>query len=146
MNGVCLSFVEVDDFDLASSGMGWDRYSVATGALLLSLRPYLLQLPERRYASAVLAMALCPSGCVCHKSAFYRNGWTDRAGFCRGSFIHSFIRFTVSKRSSDIYRNKVYTHLWNFLSQTRGLRKFCCGISIVEMCYRLKSTRWPLRA
>jgi len=29
----------------------------------------------------VLAMAMCPSVCVCHKSEFYRNGWANRAGF-----------------------------------------------------------------
>jgi len=28
----------------------------------------------RCYASAVVAMGLCPSVCVCHKSVFYRNG------------------------------------------------------------------------
>jgi len=36
-------------------------------------------------ASAVLAMGLCPS--VCHKSVFYRNGWTKRAGFWHVSFF-----------------------------------------------------------
>jgi len=29
----------------------------------------------------VLAMAVCPSVCVCHKSVFYWSGWADRAGF-----------------------------------------------------------------
>ena len=37
------------------------------------------------YASAVLGLAvarcLCLSVCVCQKSEFYRNGWTDQAGF-----------------------------------------------------------------
>jgi len=29
----------------------------------------------------------CGSVCVCHKSVFYRNGWTNRAGFWHGSFF-----------------------------------------------------------
>ena len=43
----------------------------------------------RRHASAVLAMGLCLSVrvCVCHKSVFYRNGWTNRAGFWHVSFL-----------------------------------------------------------
>ena len=41
----------------------------------------------RCWASAVLAMALCPSVSVCHKSEFCWNGWTNRAGFWHGSFI-----------------------------------------------------------
>jgi len=40
-------------------------------------------LPARHYASAVLAMALCPSVClsVCHKPVFYGKGCADQAGF-----------------------------------------------------------------
>jgi len=33
----------------------------------------------------VLAMALRLSVCVCHKSVFYRNGWTNRAVFNMGA-------------------------------------------------------------
>ena len=46
----------------------------------------------QRYASAVYAMALCPSvrPPVClyvhHKSVLYRNDQTDRAGFWHGSY------------------------------------------------------------
>jgi len=40
-----------------------------------------------RYAmSAVFAVVLCLSVCVCHKSVFCRNGWTNRAGFWHGNF------------------------------------------------------------
>ena len=39
----------------------------------------------------VLATSLCPPVClsvsVCHKSEFYRDGWTNRAGFRHGSFL-----------------------------------------------------------
>jgi len=44
--------------------------------------------PRDACFSAVLAVALCPSVCIRHKSVFYRNGWTDRAGFChRGTMF-----------------------------------------------------------
>ena len=43
----------------------------------------------------VLAMALCPSVrlsvSVRHKSEFYRNGWTNRAGFWHVSFLPSIL-------------------------------------------------------
>ena len=42
-------------------------------------------LTARCYASAVLAMGLCLS--VRHKSEFYRNGSTNRAGFWHVSFL-----------------------------------------------------------
>jgi len=35
----------------------------------------------------VLAMALCLSVCVCHKSVFYQNGCMNRAGFWYGRFL-----------------------------------------------------------
>ena len=41
----------------------------------------------RCYASAVLAMGLCPCPSVCHKSVFYRNGETNLAGFWYVSFL-----------------------------------------------------------
>ena len=41
------------------------------------------------YAAArLLAMALCLSVCVCHKSVFYRNGWTNRAVSGMGASFH----------------------------------------------------------
>jgi len=33
-----------------------------------------------------MPVSVCLS--VCHKSAFYRNGWTNRAGFWTGAFFH----------------------------------------------------------
>ena len=39
---------------------------------------------------AMLAMSVS----VCHKSVFYRNGWTDRAGFCHGGFFQWYV-YTV---------------------------------------------------
>jgi len=35
-----------------------------------------------RLLSTALCLSVCLSLPVCHKSVFYRNGWTDRAGFC----------------------------------------------------------------
>jgi len=45
-------------------------------------------LPARRYASAGTSYGpVSVSVCVCHKSVFYRNGWTNPAGFRHGSFF-----------------------------------------------------------
>jgi len=57
-------------------------------------------LPARRCASAgTIAMALCLSVClsVCHKSVFYRNGWTNRAGFWPGSFLPPILHCVIKK-------------------------------------------------
>jgi len=86
----------------------------------------------------VLAIALCLV-CVCHKSVFFRNGWTNWAGFWYGSFLPSILHYTVLKGNSHISKNK-RSSLWNFVQNSR-LRKFCLGISIVETCYRLSSTK-----
>ena len=47
--------------------------------------------------------------------------------------------YTVLKGNSVISKNKG-TSLWNFVLNS-GLRKFCHGISIVEMCYQLSSRK-----
>ena len=44
--------------------------------------------PVRCYASAVPAMVLCLCLSVCHKSVWYRNGWTDWAGFWTNALFH----------------------------------------------------------
>ena len=46
-------------------------------------------LNARPYASAVYAVDVCPSVCpsVCHKSEYYQNGRTNRAGFGLGTFF-----------------------------------------------------------
>ena len=93
-----------------------------------------LVLTARFYASAVVAM-----GCVCPsqvtKSVFYRNGWTNQAGFWHVSFLPPVL--DCVKRKFVIYKNKG-TFLWNFVLNS-GFRKFRHGISIVETCYQLSS-------
>jgi len=86
--------------------------------------------------SWILAIALCLSVCLslCHKLEFYRNGWTNRAGFWHGSL----------KGNLGVSKNKG-TSLWNFVPNSRR-RKFCFGVSIFEKCYRLSLTMWTLRA
>ena len=93
----------------------------------------------RCYASAVLAMGLCLSVClsVRHKSEFYRNGWTNRAGFGMWASFHP--SYTELKGNSVISTNKG-TSVWNFVLNS-GLRKFHHGISIVENCYQLSSRK-----
>jgi len=90
----------------------------------------------RCYASAVLAMGLCPS--VCHKSEFCRNGWTNRAGFWHVSFLPPVLH-CVKRKLVYLHKNKGTSH-WNFVLKS-GLRKFRHGISMVETCYQLSSRK-----
>ena len=80
----------------------------------------------RCYASAVLAMGMCLSVrlSVRHKSVFYRNGWTNRAGFWHLSFLPPVLHRV--KRKFGYFQNKG-TSFWNFV-QNSGLRKFRHGI------------------
>ena len=93
----------------------------------------------RCYASAVLAMALCPSVClsVRHKSQFYYNGWTNRARF--GMELHSTYP-TLCHKEIHVPSKITVLPFWNFVLNS-GLRKFCHGISIVEACYQLSSRK-----
>ena len=69
---------------------------------------------------------------VCHKSMFYRNGGTNRAGFWHVSFLPAVLHCV--QRKFRYLQNKG-TSLWNFVLNP-GLRKFRHGISIVETCYQ----------
>ena len=80
-----------------------------------------------------VSVCLCLS--VCHKSVFYRNGWTNRVGM----WASFHLSYTVLKGNSVISKNKG-TSLWNFVLNS-GLRKFRHGISIVETCYQLSSIK-----
>ena len=96
---------------------------------------YLSFLPVRRCAivnTSHSPVSVCLS--LCHKLEFYRNGWTNRAGFWHGSLKGN---LGVSKNNG--------TSLWNFVPNSRR-RKFCFGVSIFEKCYRLSLTMWTLRA
>ena len=67
------------------------------------------------HASILVVATRSVPVCVCvvyHKSKFYRNGWTYRAGFVETSFILSFLH--VPRGSLCISKNKV-TSLWYFV-------------------------------
>ena len=56
----------------------------------------LQSLPARRYAT--VGTGYDPvSVCVCHKSVFCRNGWTDRAGFWHVGFFRPIIHRDIKK-------------------------------------------------
>jgi len=59
------------------------------------------------------------------------------------SFHLSYIVLRLERKFG--YLQKKGTFLWNFVLNY-GLGKLCFSISIVEMCYRLSSTTWTLRA
>ena len=78
-----------------------------------------------RYASA---LQLWSCVCVCHKSVFYRNLWTNRAGFWHGSFLRSILVYTALL--GNLGASKKGTSLWSF-SPNSGLTNFCNGKSLV---------------
>ena len=80
-------------------------------------------------------LSVCPS--VRHKSVFYRNGSTNRAGFWHVSFLTPVLHCV--KRKFGYFQNKG-TSLWNFVLNS-GVRKFRHGISIVETRYQLSSRK-----
>ena len=65
------------------------------------------------------------------KSAFYRNGWTDRAGICHGGFFQWYV-YTVLWESWGYCQNNG-TSLWNFITKSE-VGKFHYGMSIVAAC------------
>jgi len=75
-----------------------------------------LLLPARRYASAGTSYGPV-SMSVCHKSEFYRNEWTDRAGFWHVGFIRPMLHCVLRKFR---YLQKG-TSLWKFVPNS-GLR------------------------
>ena len=56
---------------------------------------------------------------VCHKSVFYRNGWTNRAGFWHLSFLPAVLHCV--KRKFGYLQNKG-TSVWNFVLNFRTLK------------------------
>ena len=70
-------------------------------------------------ALLALLLAVCVCLSVCRKSMFCQYAWTIRAGFWHWSFLR--LSHTVLKEIRVVPNS--------------GLRKFCFGISIVEMCY-----------
>ena len=68
-----------------------------------------------RYVIARYAMALCPCPPVfCHRSEFYRNGWTNRAAFGVRASFHNIL---LLQGNSDASKNMV-TVIWNFVPNT----------------------------
>jgi len=97
----------------------WNRYVVFTA---------------RCYASAVLAMTLCPS--VTSRSSAKT---AERIELVFGMWVSFHPSYTVLKGNSLISKNKG-TSLWNFVLKSRHW-KFHHGISIIKMCYQLCSRK-----
>jgi len=77
-------------------------YYLSTGSPIYNACPVSsFYYPRDVMLARVLAMTLCPSVClsvsVCHKSEFYRNGWANRAGFWRGSFLPTILHCAKRK-------------------------------------------------
>ena len=86
-----------------------------------------------------IAIALCSvyGVClsVCHKSAFYRNGWTNRAGFRRRGF--SIYHTPRCKKIRVFILKSPEALFWGTLCQILGSEELCRGTSTVSF------DRWP---
>ena len=98
--------------------------------------------PARSYASAGTShgpVSVCVCLSVCHKSEFYRKGWTNRAGFGVGASFRP--SYTVLKGNSGISKNKGI-FLWNFFRNCVQWKFVLVRpILIVETCYRISSIK-----
>ena len=88
---------------------------------------------------AMLALCLCLS--VCHKSVFYRNGWTDRAVFLARR-LHSTIQTLCCKKIHVSTKITVFPS--GTLSHT--LKKFASAYRSSKRVIDLSRERWTLRA
>jgi len=119
------------------------RYSFDQWSLWKRLCPKGARNPKcftaRCYASAVLAMALCPSVSVTSRCSIETAERIELVLACElPSTFHP--SYTVLKGNLVISKNKG-TSLWNFVLNSELRRKFRHGISIVETCYQHSSRK-----
>ena len=77
---------KVGEIGTVNSDYNNDGFCIAS--LAAKLQTVEQFLPVRCYASTGTSYGpLCLFVCICHKSVFYQNGWTDRAGFWHGGFF-----------------------------------------------------------
>ena len=95
----------------------------------------------RCYASAVLAMGLCPFMSVSMSvTSLCSIETAERIELVFGVWASFHPSYTVLKGNSLSPKIWVLNSLWNFVLNS-GLRKFRLGISIVETCYQLSSRK-----
>jgi len=80
--------------------------------------------------------------CLCYKSVFYRNGWTDRAGFWHGSFFRPLVHRVLRKFS---YLQNTGTSVWNFF-ETPDLENFTTAYRSSKRVVNLARERWSPQA
>ena len=93
--------------------------------------------PRDAMLARALAVAQCPLACVCHKSVFCRNGWTNRAGFWHESFFPPVLHC----KEIQVPSGKIRVLPSGNAAPNSGLRKYRHSISIVQACYRLSSRK-----
>ena len=115
-----------------------DRQTDTLIAILRSPAEDEVIITARCYASAVLALGLCPSVCPSQVGVLSKR-LKESSWFLACELASFHPSFTVLKGNSVISKNKG-TSLWNFVLKS-GIRKFRHGISIVEACYQLSSRK-----
>ena len=133
----------MNGFLLLSSLETLNVWNQLRSLLLIWLLPILLSvlLPARCYASVGSSygpVSVCLS--VCHKSEFYRNGWTNWAALWHDSFLILILYYVTMK---SVYPPKQRHFLWNFATNS-VLPPFRQGTLIAKMFINLAWERWKL--
>ena len=98
--------------------------------------------PRDAMLARALAVAQCPLACVCHKSVFYRNGWTNRAGFGHGSFFPTVLHC----KEIQVPPGKIRVLPSGTLLQTPDLENIATAYRSSKRAIDLARERWTLRA
>ena len=92
----------------------------------------------------LLAMAFCLSFCVCRKSEFYRNGWTNRTGFWHPGALSSTYPMHCAIHKEIRVSPKIRALLSGTLTQALDLQIFRHGQSIALSTKLVHGrARWP---
>ena len=67
---------------------------------------------------------------VCHKSEFYRNGWTDRADFGADFFLHCVTRTFAYLRNGLSLGNFVLNSVFTSIHHVMSIVAMCCQLSL----------------
>ena len=98
------------------------------------------------YMYGLMSVSVCLSVTlsVCHKSVFYRNGWTDRAGFWHVCFFQA-VLYTLWRKEIQV-STKIRVLPPGTLCQSPILETFASAYRSSKRVINLARERWTLRA